>query len=222
MDAAMAAEGAETRDGGWRDPGFWDGVAAGYAKRRIGDAAAYEEKLRITQALLTPQAQVLELGAGTAMTAVRHAPFAARVHATDLSEAMLEIGRRRAAEAGVQNVSFERASVETLDAAPGAWDAVLAMSLLHLLEDPDAALRRIHGWVKPGGVFVSSTVCLGDSHGWLRPVVRVMRWLGKAPPVRFERQDALLGRIEAAGFALERVWRPTSRAAVFAVARRPG
>ncbi|MEM6440447.1 MAG: methyltransferase domain-containing protein [Pseudomonadota bacterium] len=217
MGAAMAMRG----EGGWLDQGFWDGVAAGYAKRTIGDAAAYEEKLRLTQALLPQGAEVLELGAGTGMTAVRHAPFAARVHATDLSEAMLEIGRGRAAEVGAQNVTFERASAETLETAPGAWDAVLAMSLLHLLEDPDAVLRRVFGWVKPGGVFVSSTVCLGDSHRWLRPVIEVMRWLGKAPPVRFERREVLVGRIEAAGFEVERVWRPTSKAAVFVVARRP-
>ena len=219
MDAAMTVENGK---GGWLDQGFWDRIAEGYAKRRIGDEAAYEEKLRRTQALLPVEAQVLELGCGTGMTAVRHAPFAARVHATDLSEKMLEHGRARAAEAGARNVTFERASVETLETAPAAWDAVLAMSLLHLLEDPDAALRRIHGWVKPGGVFVSSTVCLADSHGWLRAVLPVMRWLGKAPPVRFERQEALVGRIEAAGFEVERVWRPTRKAAAFVVARRPG
>lgn len=214
MGTAMASEG-------WGEARFWDRMAKGYARSKIRDEAAYEEKLRLTQGLFPAEAQVLELGAGTGMTAVRHAPFAARVHATDLSENMLEIGRRRAAEAGAGNVTFERASVETLEAPQAAWDAVLAMSLLHLLEDPDAALRRIRDWVKPGGVFVSSTVCLADSHGWLRPVLPLLRLAGFAPPVRFERQETLIRRIEAAGFEVERIWRPTPRAAVFVAARRP-
>ncbi|MEO0683335.1 MAG: class I SAM-dependent methyltransferase [Pseudomonadota bacterium] len=205
----------------WHETPFWDRVADRYARSKIGDLDAYEEKLRLNQALLRADAQVLELGCGTGMTAVRHAPHAARVHATDMSEKMLDHGRRRAAEAGVDNVTFERATVETLQAPAGAYDAVLAMSLMHLVEDQPAALRRIRDWLRPGGAFVSSTVCLADGLGFLRPVLPVLRWLGRAPHVHFLRREAWIRTLREAGFEVERDWRPGRRAAVFVVARKP-
>jgi len=203
------------------DPRFWDRIADRYARSPIGDEAAYEEKLRLTQAVLSVDAQVLELGCGTGGTAMRHAPIVAHVHATDVSEKMLDHGRRRQRDAGIDNVSFEQAAVETLEAAPGSYDAVLALSLLHLVERPEEALRRIHGWTRPGGVFVSSTACLADGMSWLRPILAVGRWIGRVPFVQFLSQDRLVEMIAEAGFEVERVWRPGPRAATFVIARRP-
>lgn len=96
------------------------------------------------------------------------------------------------------------------------------MSLLHLVERPEDALRRIHGWTRPGGLFVSSTACLADGMGWLRPFLVAGRWIGKLPFVQFLSEKRLVAMIEAAGFEVERVWRPGPRAAVFVMARRPG
>ena len=39
---------------------------------------------------------------------------------------------------------------------------VLGMRNLHLVEDENAAIAKVYGLLKPGGLFVSSTACLGD------------------------------------------------------------
>ena len=144
------------------DRRFWDRLAQKYATDPISDEAAYQKKLEITRQHFTPDSDVLEFGCGTGMTAVSHAPHVKHIHATDLSGEMLEIARGRAVEAGVGNISFERVGFEDIDAAPGRFDVVLGLSILHLLEDRDAAIARVHSLLKPGGVFISSTACLGE------------------------------------------------------------
>ena len=169
------------------DSSFWDRIAARYAKKPIADEAAYEKKLEMTRHYLGPDASVLEIGCGTGSTAIAHAPRVASVLATDVSAKMLDIARDRAAAAGVANVRFEVAAAEDIDAADRSFDAVLALSLLHLLDDRSVVIEKVYDWLKPGGVFVSNTACLGDNMRWFRFIGPVGRWLASSPALNSKR-----------------------------------
>ena len=200
---------------------FWDRIARKYSRQPVADEAAYQHKLELTQRYLKADTEVLEIGCGTGSTALVHAAHVAHIRAVDISHEMLEIAREKARNARVNNVTFERGTLETIEVAPQSIDVLLALSVLHLLDDPDAAIRRIHDLVKPGGVVVSSTACLSDS--WLRYlglVLPVGRWLGKLPMVRILSADRLTSWFRQAGFQIEYEWRPKPTAALFVVARK--
>lgn len=199
---------------------FWDRIADKYARRPIDDEAAYRRKLDATRERLRPDMRVLEVGCGTGSTAIEHAPYVQRIHATDLSTRMIEIGRQRARDAGVDSIDFEAASLDDLAARDVRYDAVLALSLLHLLPDLDDALDAIHGLLVPGGLFVSNTACLADGMNWLRPIVTVGRWIGKIPPVSFFGRDHVIQSMERHGFEIEHEYRPGKGRVVFVIARR--
>jgi ubiquinone/menaquinone biosynthesis C-methylase UbiE len=212
----MTADAAGAR----RAARFWDRIAERYARRPVGDEAAYRAKLAMTQEVLGPESEVLELGCGTGTTAIAHAPHVRRMLATDVSPRMLEIARDRAQAAGVRNVEFRCAAVEDLEAPEADFDAVLALNLLHLLEDRDGAIARARGWLKPGGVFVTSTMCLADGMGWIRWVVPAAGALGLFPRLKTFGEAELTESLRRGGFAIERRWKPGPRAAVFLIARR--
>lgn len=197
---------------------FWDRVAPNYSKQPIADTNSYARKLTATQALMRPDMQVLEIGCGTGSTALQHAPHVAQILATDVSAAMIDIGREKAAQAGITNVSFRQSSVEDLEAPQGCYDMVLALNLLHLLPERTAALAKIHQLLKPGGIFVSSTVCLADRMWFLRPVIPVMQWLGKAPYVSFIGEAHMLQEVASAGFEAQEHWTHGRTNSLFLVA----
>ena len=180
-------------------PEFWDRVASDYSKQPISDVENYARKLAATQALMRPDMKVLELGCGTGSTALEHAPHVASIEATDISSAMIAIGREKAEQAGIENVSFRQCGVEDLE-GDEQYDMVLALNLLHLVPEREAALAKIHQLIKPGGFFISSTVCLADRMWYLRPVIPVMQWIGKAPYVSFLRERDVRHEMAAAGF----------------------
>lgn len=200
--------------------GFWDKMADGYARRPIADEEAYQHKLRLTQAFLMPNMDVLELGCGTGGTALEHAPFVRHIRATDISDEMLRHARERAQSAGVENVTFEQADLEGLSIAPESYDVVLAMNLLHLTEDPLAEMKRIHQWLKPGGIFVQSTGLVGHMNPLLRLALPVARMLGKAPFVNSFTEDQLEAWIDAAGFHVLQTYWPDAGAAKLVIARK--
>jgi 2-polyprenyl-3-methyl-5-hydroxy-6-metoxy-1,4-benzoquinol methylase len=198
---------------------FWNGIAEKYARMPVRDEAAYRRKLDETQRRFRPDMQLLEVGCGTGSTAIEHAPHVARIHATDLSPRMIEIAERKAHEAGIENVDFEAASLADVAAREARYDAVLALSVLHLVDDLDDALASIHDLLAPDGLFVSNTICLADGMNWLRPLLAVGRWIGKLPAVRFLDRDDLVRRVRGAGFELENEYRPDRRT-VFLIARK--
>ncbi len=200
---------------------FWDRIAPGYSQQPISDEKSYARKLAATQALMRPQMELLEFGCGTGSTALTHSPHVAHILATDVSAEMIRIGREKAADAGIDNVSFQQAGVEDFVGADGSYDMVLALNLLHLVPDYGAAVARIHGLLKPGGYFVSSTVCLADRLWFLRPVIPVMQWIGKAPFVSFLKADEVHEEIRRAGFETREHWTHGRANSFFLIAQKP-
>jgi SAM-dependent methyltransferase len=203
---------------------FWDRFAARYAARPIRDVAAYERTLDRAAAWLRPDDAALEVGCGTGTTALRLAGCVRRLDATDFSAAMIAIATERARAAGATNVAFAQADLFDRRAAPGPYDAVLAFNVLQLTPDLPAALAAIAGRLKPGGVFVSKSICLGEP-GWraARAVIGGLKAVGLAPPLRYLTIADLDRAVEAAGFAiLERGVFPERPPARFLVARKAG
>lgn len=199
---------------------FWNRISAKYARQPVPDEAVYARKLAETQARLRPGWEVLELGCGTGNTAIAHAPHVAHVRAVDFSEKMLAFGRERALRGGVTNVSFDCATVDETG-TDRRYDAVLMMSLLHLLPDWQGAIARAWSLTRPGGIFVSSTACMTVYPRALRLALPLLRPFGFVPRVSVFSPGALAGAIAAQGFEIEERWQPAPRGALFVIARRP-
>lgn len=199
---------------------FWDKIADRYSKKPITDEAAYQKKLEVTREYFTPESKVLEFGCGTGSTAILHAPFVGHILATDISPRMIEIATDKAKADKVDNLRFEVASIETLDAPDASFDVVLGLSILHLLEDIDAAIDKVVRLLKPGGLFVSSTVCVADKMKWFRFVVPIGRALGLMPYVNVISKAELEQKLTDAGLAIEYNWHPDGGLVAFIVARK--
>ncbi|MBC8341839.1 MAG: hypothetical protein H8E63_09300 [Proteobacteria bacterium] len=102
------------------------------------------------------------------------------------------------------------------------YDAVLGLSILHLLDDRDAVIAKVHNMLKPSGVFVSSTVCLGGSNPFLPVILRIGRFLGLLPLVQFFTAQELEDSLTGASFQIDHLWQPGKDKAVFIVARKLG
>ncbi len=199
---------------------FWDRHAKGYAKRPVADEAAYQRKLKLTQDYLSPDMEVLELGCGTGTTALIHAPFVKHITGIDISRNMLEIARAKAESGNVKNVTFQQSSVDGLETPDASYDVIMGHSILHLMENTGAVIARIHRMLKPGGVFVSSTACLGCRVPVLRAILPAGRFLGLLPLVKFFTVEELEGDLTDAGFGIDHQWQPDKNKAVFIVATK--
>ncbi|WP_417587181.1 class I SAM-dependent methyltransferase [Pararhodobacter oceanensis] len=202
------------------DP-FWDKAARKYNASKIGNMPAYERTLDHTRAYLTPDDSVLEIGCGTASTALLLAPLVADYTASDISAEMVAIGCEKARAAGIDHLRNLHATLGDPQIGPGPYDAVLGFNLLHLMPDVEGAARQVHALLKPGGMFISKTACLSGWRGLLRVPIAGMRLFGKAPWVTFMSTEVLESHIRAAGFEIVESFDPSgSPMGHFVAARR--
>ncbi|MFK8021270.1 MAG: class I SAM-dependent methyltransferase [Pseudomonadales bacterium] len=201
---------------------FWDKKAQAYAKSVMSDETLYLKKLSETQNYLSKDMRVLEFGCGTGTTAIHHAPHVHHIDAIDISENMLNIGRERAKEENIGNISFTRGTLSEFNANTDSIDAVLGLNVIHLLPDRQAAISEVARILKPGGIFVSSTACLGGSYlRFIKLFVPIGKLLGLLPDVSVLTEAELTNDIVNAGFKIESQWHHSLKdISVFIIARK--
>ena len=200
---------------------FWNKIADKYSKQPIADEVTYQKKLAVTRDYFRTEMEVLEIGCGTGGTAILHAPYVKHIRAIDFSANMLAIAQDRAEAEHIHNVTFEQAAIEDLDISNQSLDAVLGLSILHLLRDKDAAITQVYKMLKPGGFFVTSTVCIGNTMSLFKLIALIGRVLGFLPFVQVLTTQELADSLIQAGFELDYQWQPSKDKAVFIVAKKP-
>lgn len=206
------------------DIGFWDRAARKYAQSPIEDMVGYERSLARISAMLRPTDHVLELGCGTGSTALRLAPSAGTYVASDIAPEMIAIANEKLAEASIANLRFAAGTAADAPHHEGGYDVVLALNLLHLVEDLDQALAQIHALLRPNGLLVTKTALIAEMNLAIRLAIPLMRLIGKAPKnVRAFDEATFVDALKRAGFVIEAVERhgATKRdIRCFTVARR--
>jgi ubiquinone/menaquinone biosynthesis C-methylase UbiE len=97
---------------------------------------------------------VLEVGCGLGTDTVNFARAGAKVTAVDLSEASLELARKRAEIMGLSDrITFLLANAENLSGAvpPQRFDLVYSFGVIHHSPHPEQVLREMGRYLAPGG-----------------------------------------------------------------------
>ena len=113
-------------------------------------------------------ARVLDVATGTAGVAIALARATdAEIVGVDLSEPMLELGRRRVAAAGLdRRIRLQRARAEQLPFPDASFDAVTFTYLLRYVADPAATLLELARVLRPRGGMASLDFYVPPELGW--------------------------------------------------------
>jgi cyclopropane fatty-acyl-phospholipid synthase-like methyltransferase len=134
---------------------------------------AYVEQLSTR---LSDGARVLELGCGAGEPCTRILAERFEVTGVDISAEQLSRARRR-----IPKARFVRADLTALELEPESYDAVVAIYVLNHVprELLDDLLRRVAGWLVPGGYFLASFGTADESEwtgDWLGTTMFFSSW----------------------------------------------
>jgi ubiquinone/menaquinone biosynthesis C-methylase UbiE len=138
---------------------------------------------------------VLDLGSGggidVLLSAKRVGPTG-KVYGLDMTDEMLALARRNAADAGAENVEFLKGDIESVPLPDASVDVIISNCVINLSADKREVLREAFRVLKPGGRFAVSDVVV---RGEVPPEVRrsMELWVGCVAGALEEREfEALL------------------------------
>lgn len=180
---------------------FWNHRALNYDEM-IGPvyAEAYRKTAEHSLKHLRPGDRVLEFACGTGISTADIAPYVAHIRAIDISEEMVTRACAKIAQAGLTNVEVSQTDLFDPCLEEGSFDAVLAFNVLLYVENFEEVMGRIASLLKPGGVFLSATDCLGWNFSKAARTKFIRSRTGKMPYVGFFSQKGLAKKIERGGF----------------------
>jgi SAM-dependent methyltransferase len=153
----------------------WDGDEGDYwaqhAEYFDRSVATYHERL-LAAAGIAASDRVLDIGCGTGQTTRDAARAAARGSAVgiDLSARMLDHARRRAAEEGVTNASFEQADAQVHRFPPESFDVAISRTGAMFFGDLTAAFTNIGRALVRGGRLVLVAWQPLPANEWIRQI----------------------------------------------------
>lgn len=118
---------------------------------------------------------VLECACGTGAISECIAAKCKGLVATDFSEGMLKQTAKKCKK--YNNVKVRRADINRLGCCDNRFDKVVAGNVIHLLEDPQAAVKELVRVCKPGGKVIIPTY-INESGESSRKAVRILEMAG--------------------------------------------
>ena len=164
---------------------FWSTFARFYDVSESLNGSVYREMVSITARLVPHGAAVLDCAAGTGELSLAAARKAERVVCTDCSGEMLNVARKKAKKRRFVNIEFERANVFHLDYADGEFDIVIAGNVLHLLDNPENAVRELSRVTKDGGKILLPTFMTRDKAAISEVLLKAYKKLGFEPSAEY-------------------------------------
>ena len=159
---------------------------------------------------LHPGEVVLDLGSGAGadvLICARRVAPGGRVIGLDMTDEMLELARRNAAEAGVDNVEFLKGYLEDIPLPDNSVDVVISNCVINLAADKFVVLAEAARVLRPGGRLAFSDV-IADEDMDEATKADMAQWTGCIAGALTETD--FTSALTAAGFTAVEI-RPTHR-----------
>jgi len=160
---------------------------------------------------ITPPLRALDLGCGDGTTAIPLARRGADVVAIDIAENLVEAGKRRASESGLEGLRFQQGDAcELKGVSDRSFDLTLSMFGVMFAPRPFDAAREMVRVTKPGGRIMMANWIPGDPT-FVSQLLKISSSFLPPPPAGFVSpmtwgvDSHVVERFEQAGVAKEKI-----------------
>jgi len=141
---------------------FWDKQAKRYDYSERQFESVFKIIIAKTKEYFNANDNVLDFGCATGTKTIELAGGTKHIHGLDISLEMINEAIKKKDETNITNISFSQGTIFNDDFEKASFDKIISYGVIHLLDDSEKVIQRIHELLKPEGLFISTTACLKD------------------------------------------------------------
>jgi len=142
---------------------FWDKQAKKYDNSERQFEQIFKKVVPKTKTYLTKNDTVLDFGCATGTKTLELAESSGFIYGIDISPEMInEALNKLKAKENISNAGFTSGPIFKNEFSSKVFDKIISYGVLHLINDKEDVIQRIHEMLTPGGLFISTTACLKD------------------------------------------------------------
>jgi ubiquinone/menaquinone biosynthesis C-methylase UbiE len=180
---------------------FWNSKAKGYDKvvNKLFPKV-YETIFDNLIQDIDQSENLLEVATGTGILAIKLSDHVSHITAVDIAPEMLNVAKEKSDKKQINNIDFKVGDICNLKFDDKSFDTVVASNVLHLLFQPELALREIGRVLDDHGRMVAPTFCHGAN---LRSQIlsRILSLFGQKTRSRWSRKG-FIEFVEQNGFKI--------------------
>ncbi|KPL08041.1 hypothetical protein AMJ86_02135 [bacterium SM23_57] len=160
---------------------FWDKISNRYDNLLKKYEQTYIKTIENTKKYLNNNDIVLDYACGTGIIATEISNSVKKIHAIDISSKMIDIAKRKSNERKIENINFSKTDILDERYKKESFNVILVFNILYLLSDVHKIIERINELLKPEGLFISATDCLGEKKTLLNRLKYFLSKIGILP-----------------------------------------
>ena len=160
---------------------FWDKMSSNYDNQVKKYQQTYTDTIERIKKYLKKDDIVLDFACGTGITTIQISGFVKEIHAIDISQRMIDIAEEKAEKNEIGNLKLYKTDLFNGEFEKNSFDVVLAVNILYFLKNAPENISRIYKLLKPGGLFISATDCLGEKISLLNRIKHFLSRIGILP-----------------------------------------
>lgn len=166
---------------------FWDKVSGVYDLfENIYNKSVYQSTGETVAKYIKNTDRVLECACGTGAISIYIAPKCNKLFASDYSVGMLKQAKKKLKS--FDNVEFKKVDITNIKSKDDSFDVVVAGNVIHLLPDPQSAMKELARVCKDGGKLIIPTYINGDE-GTNKLAVKFLEKLGASFKRQFDSES---------------------------------
>ena len=182
---------------------FWDSVSKRFGKpNQTTNSPALLSVKQHSDKYFKSTDTILDFGCGTGDITLEIAGKTRKVTGIDYSDGMIDAAIQKAKEQNSGNVDFLKTDLFDINFLDHSFDVVTAFNVLHYISDKKRNYSKVYELLKPQGLFISSTACLGERYSLLRFLMAILTTIGVVPKMISYKKSDLENEIEKAGFSI--------------------
>lgn len=157
---------------------FWDRFSGLYDLAESLNKNAYNKMTNEVSRIVPKNSLTLDCAAGTGALSVAAANNSKQVICTDMSMAMLNQAKTKCELKGITNVKFAVRDIANLSDSDDSYDVCIAGNVLHLLDNPQKAIKELARVTKNGGLIILPTFLSKEGNMFGKFLLKAYKLIG--------------------------------------------